>query len=70
MGRKKYPSDPRWSQETIREFDMLVDKVSSPNQLARIEARLAMPKFVAQHGKELCDAMFAALESPAAQVTP
>jgi hypothetical protein len=52
-----------WTDEEIKEFDMLVDMASSPSQLERIEARLSMPKFIEKHGKEKCDAMFSFLES-------
>lgn len=52
-----------WTDEELREFDMLVDMVSSRNQLERISGRLAMLKFVDEHGKEKCDAMFAYLNT-------
>lgn len=56
-------SAPTWTEEELREFDRLVDDVSSRNQLTRIDARLKMTAFVEEHGKEKCDAMFAYLES-------
>lgn len=52
-----------WTAQEIVEFDNLVDAVTSPNQLARITARLDMGKFVQLHGKPKCDAMFAHLEA-------
>lgn len=52
-----------WTKDEIVEFDNLVDAVTSPNQLARITARLDMGKFVQLHGKPKCDAMFAYLEA-------
>lgn len=48
-----------WTNDELKEFERLVDMVSSPNQLKRIEGRLAMPKFAEKHGTEKCDAMFA-----------
>jgi hypothetical protein len=53
----------QWADEELAEFDSLIDMLSSRDQLERISGRLAMSKFVAQHGKEKCDAMFAYLES-------
>lgn len=47
-----------WTKEEIKAFESLVDGTSSRDQVARIGARLDMGKFVAQHGKEKCDAMF------------
>jgi len=52
----------KFSKGLLREFDLLTAKLSSPNQLHRIEARTAIPKFVEKHGKEVCDAMFAVLQ--------
>jgi hypothetical protein len=52
-----------WTAKELKEFDKLIRNVSSFNQLTRIAARLGMSKFVAEHGKEKCDAMFAYLES-------
>lgn len=54
-----------WTDEELREFDKLVDGVSSRNQLTRISAGLDMHRFVAEHGAEKCDAMFAHLEGKA-----
>ncbi|ELQ8317587.1 TPA: hypothetical protein L6A34_31420 [Pseudomonas aeruginosa] len=52
-----------WTKTEITEFDKLVDAVSSRDQVKRIEARMDMSSFVAKHGKEKCDAMFAHLEA-------
>lgn len=52
-----------WTKAEITEFDKLVDAVSSRDQVKRIEARMDMSSFVAKHGKEKCDAMFAHLEA-------
>ncbi len=52
-----------WTEEEIVEFDGLVDDISSQLQMVRIAARMDMTKFVQEHGKEKCDAMFAHLEA-------
>ena len=46
----------------LKQFDRLTEKLSSLNQVARIEARIDLKKFVAEHGKEVCDEMFAVLQ--------
>jgi hypothetical protein len=51
----------KYSKKLLAEFDRLTSRLSSLNQLERIEARLEMPRFVEKHGKEVCDAMFAVL---------
>lgn len=50
-----------YTEAELKRFDRLTQKLSSDNQLARIEARLAIPKFIAEHGKEKCDVMYAVL---------
>lgn len=52
-----------WTEEELRDFDGLIDQVSSRNQLERITGRIDMNKFIGKHGKEKCDAMFKHLES-------
>lgn len=52
-----------WTAGEIRQFDRLVDDVSSQNQLLRIEARGDLKAFVETHGKPKCDAMFEHLKS-------
>lgn len=42
-----------------REFNRLVDNVSSRDQMTRISARLRFTRFVEEHGKEACDHAFA-----------
>ncbi len=58
---------PLWTKDEIVEFDDLVDGVSSPNQLERIDCRMRLNKFASTHGKEKCDAMFAHLEDGGAK---
>lgn len=50
-----------WTPEELFEFDALIDMVDSHDQLERISGRIRMNGFVAKHGKEKCDAMFAYL---------
>ena len=52
---------PAWTTDEFKAFEKLVDGTSSRNQVVRISARLDMNTFVAAHGKEKCDAMFAEL---------
>jgi len=47
-----------WTKEEIAEFNSLVDKSGSRDQIKRIEARLGMRNFVEKHGDEKCDAMW------------
>jgi hypothetical protein len=58
-----------WTDEELAEFDRLVDKVSSRNQIQRIESRFEMPKFIEKHGKEKCDAMWAHLQEREAKAS-
>lgn len=51
-----------YTPEMLQEFDRLTRKLSSRDQLQRIEGRTAMPKFIELHGKDVCDAMFAELQ--------
>lgn len=51
-----------WTAEELKEFERLCTLASSPNQVHRIKSRTRMPKFIEQHGKEKCDAMFAHLQ--------
>lgn len=52
-----------WTKEEITEFDRLADLQCSQLQMDRISARIAMRDFIAEHGKEKCDAMWNHLES-------
>lgn len=51
-----------YSKDELREFERLVDMASSRDQMERIEARLGQREFVAKHGKEKCDAMWAEIQ--------
>lgn len=51
-----------WDAAELRQFTRLVNMTSSRDQMARIEARLDMQKFVERVGKDKCDAMFAHLQ--------
>lgn len=52
-----------WTPEELAEFKRLVKWSSSRHQMDRINSRIEMPKFIATHGKEKCDAMWAHLGS-------
>lgn len=47
-----------WTNDELKEFERLVGMSSSRDQMARIDSRIEMPKFVKLHGKEKCDAMW------------
>lgn len=47
-----------WTKDELKEFDSLIDKVSSKSQMDWIEGRIDMKKFVEKHGKEKCNAMY------------
>lgn len=51
-----------YTAEELREFDLLTSEQSSQHQLVRIKARMAVKAFIAEHGREKCDAMFAELQ--------
>jgi hypothetical protein len=46
----------------LKQFDRLTNKLSSQDQMARINARVDIKKFIEEHGKEKCDAMFDVLK--------
>lgn len=54
----KKKATPFYTRKELREFDNLTARLSSRDQLKRIAARLALPGFIEQHGKETCAAMF------------
>jgi hypothetical protein len=47
-----------FTDEDLNEFRNLVGAVSDRNQMVRISGRLDMHRFVRDHGKEKCDAMW------------
>lgn len=51
-----------YTKEELDEFDRLTNDASDRDQMTRIRGRLDLRKFVDTHGKEKCDAMFAALK--------
>lgn len=46
----------------LQRFDRLTMKLSSRDQMDRITGRIDIDKFIKEHGKDKCDAMFAALK--------
>lgn len=55
-------TDKPYTAEELRRFDRITMQLSSRSQVARIEARMDIKRFVAEHGQEKCDAMFAHLQ--------
>lgn len=53
---------PTYTPSLLQKFDRLTNRLSSQNQLERIEARCDIKEFIAEHGKEVCDEMFAVLQ--------
>lgn len=47
-----------WTKEDITKFKRLIDMGASCNQMDRINSRLDMPKFIREHGRSKCDAMY------------
>lgn len=54
--------DKTYTEAELKQFDRLTMKLSSPRQMDRIDARLDIVKFEAEHGKEKCQAMFEVLQ--------
>jgi hypothetical protein len=52
-----------YTAEELRRFDHLTLRLSSRDQVTRIEARFDVKRFQQEHGKEKCDAMFAVLKA-------
>jgi len=50
-----------WTEEELDEFDRLSWACSSQRQMERLEARFQLKDFIAKHGHDKCDAMFAVL---------
>lgn len=55
--------DKPYTSDELKRFDALTNEMSSPNQLARITSRIAVDRFVIEHGVEKCNAMFADLKA-------
>ena len=54
-------TDKLFTKAELSEFDKLTMATSSRDQMERISARLKLTAFIKEHGREKCDAMFAAL---------
>lgn len=54
--------DVEYSREDIDAFRELVELGESHVQTDRISSRMDMPKFIEEHGRAKCDAMFKVLE--------
>jgi hypothetical protein len=55
-------TDKPYTDAELRQFDLITSKLSSRDQLARIEARMGIKRFIQEHGKDKCDAMFEVLK--------
>jgi len=56
-------NNPGYTKEELSEFDRLTARLSSRDQMTRLNARLRdVPRFVAKHGQAKCNAMFAELQ--------
>lgn len=53
----------RFPEADYKRFRGLVEDTGSLSNLARITARQSLREFQEQHGKEVCDAMFARLKA-------
>lgn len=58
-------SAPAFTKAELKDFDLLTARTGSRDQVTRILARSQLKAFVASHGKEKCDAMFAELTKKA-----
>lgn len=56
-------SKQAWLKSEIKEFDRLIDKSESRDQAERVSGRFELRAFIAKHGKEKCDAMWAYMEA-------
>ena len=59
-----------YTQALLKRFDRLTNKLSSRDQLARIEARIDIKKFIEEHGEDVCDEMFLVLQKRDAKRKP
>jgi len=55
-------TDKSYTDAELRRFNLITLKLSSRTQLHRIEARMEIRRFIEEHGKEKCDAMFEVLK--------
>ena len=53
----------KYTKKELNEFRRLVEMGESQHQMARIESRLQMPKFIERVGRDKCDAMFEVLKN-------
>lgn len=48
----------KYTDDMLREFDEITQKLSSLNGYERICARLDLKKFIERHSRDICDLMF------------
>jgi hypothetical protein len=54
-------SNIKYTKKDLATFNRLCEGTASPDQVTRITSRITLRKFVEQHGKPKCDAMYAEL---------
>ncbi len=52
----------KFTAKELKQFDRLTQMMSSANQLERINGRMAVRRFEAEHGKDKCEAMYEELK--------
>lgn len=52
----------KFDKDELKKFMKLIDLVSSHNQMHRINGRIEMKNFIAEHGESKCDEMWAHLQ--------
>lgn len=52
----------KFKADELKKFMKLIDLVSSRNQMHRINGRLEMKNFIAEHGEAKCDDMWQHLQ--------
>lgn len=52
-----------YTRALLRKFARLTEKTSSRDQMARISARLDLERFIKEHGKDTCDAMWTEIKA-------
>lgn len=61
MSGEKMRKKP-YTPDEMRTFDRITSLLSSRDQMDLISGRMKLKTFIAEHGKEKCDAMFEVLK--------
>jgi hypothetical protein len=62
MGRRAGMSKKPYTKKMLDEFDHLTMLECSQDQLERITGRNGIRRFINEHGRDICDLMFAELK--------